>query len=346
VHLGADSYEIILCPGALSRAGAYLNLERKVLLVTDSGIPERYVQTVAAQCTAVQIVRIPQGEQSKSMEQFQNLLSVLLKHGFNRSDCVLALGGGVTGDLAGFVASCYLRGIDFYNVPTTLLAQIDSSVGGKTAVNFGGIKNSVGAFYQPAGVLIDPDVLQTLSPRLVREGLAEAVKIALTCDADFFALLERIPEGFPECVPEENPGQTELRTLMEEIILRSLQIKISIVEQDEKESGLRRVLNFGHTIGHAVESVHDGTLLHGECVSLGMLPMCTPPVRQRLSSVLIRLHLPTQITDPPDVLLPLVMHDKKQGRTGLVTVQVENPGSFLFREMNETELRRILEMNV
>ena len=162
------NYDIVLEPGAIKKAGELLNLNRRVLVVTDSGVPAQYAETVAAQCSEAAIVTIPQGEQSKCFDELRHLLSEMLDKSFTRVDCVVAVGGGVVGDLSGFAASCYMRGVDFYNIPTTLLSQVDSSIGGKTAIDFGGVKNIVGAFYQPKKVIIDPEVLETLSRRQLK----------------------------------------------------------------------------------------------------------------------------------------------------------------------------------
>ena len=155
MNLKENSYEIVVERGILKEAGKYLNLDRRVLIVTDSGVPEAYAQMIAKQCKTPVICTVEMGEGSKSLETFGMLLQKMLDSGFSRNDCVVAVGGGVVGDLSGFVASAYMRGIDFYNIPTTLLSQIDSSIGGKTAINFGNVKNIVGAFYQPQKVLID-----------------------------------------------------------------------------------------------------------------------------------------------------------------------------------------------
>ena len=190
MNLGEDSYDIIVERGALAKANEYLNLNRRVLVVTDSGVPSEYASAVAAQCKESVICTVESGEGSKSLETFGKLLKAMLDNGFSRKDCVVAVGGGVVGDLSGFVASAYMRGIDFYNIPTTLLSQIDSSIGGKTAINLVGVKNIVGAFYQPKRVIIDPELLKTLSPRQISSGLAEAVKMALTSDKELFDIFE------------------------------------------------------------------------------------------------------------------------------------------------------------
>ncbi|MBR3936018.1 MAG: 3-dehydroquinate synthase, partial [Oscillospiraceae bacterium] len=172
INLPLGNYDITIERGVLKRAGEIINLDRRVLIVTDSGVPEEYAKTVADQCKAPFVITVPMGEESKSLGTFEKLCAAMLEHGFDRSDCVVAVGGGVVGDLSGFAAASYMRGIDFYNIPTTVLSQVDSSVGGKTAVNFGKIKNIIGAFYQPKAVLIDPDTLKTLSERHFSNGLA------------------------------------------------------------------------------------------------------------------------------------------------------------------------------
>ena len=274
VKTATGGYDILLERGALSRAGQFMHLERRVLVVTASGVPVQYAQTVAAQCAEPTVITDPEGEASKGSERFLQLLSALTQQGFTRTDCVVAVGGGVDGDHAGIAAESYMRGIDFYNIPTTLLSQVDSSIGGKTAIDFGGYKNIVGAFWPPRGVLIDPDTLATLPARQVSNGMAEAVKMARTHDPELFTIFER----------------DEQYDRIEEVIERSLRIKKSVVEQDEREGGLRRVLNFGHTLAHAIESADNmAHYYHGECVAIGMLPMCTDEVRARLIPVLENL---------------------------------------------------------
>ena len=162
---GGKDYDVTVGPGCIDRASELFDLDRKCLVVTDDGVPASYSERIADQCKEAVVVTLPQGEESKSMANLEKLLTTMLEHSFTRSDCVVAVGGGMPGDLAGFSAATYMRGIDFYNVPTTLLSQADSSIGGKTAVDLAGVKNIVGAFHQPCGVLIDTDTLETLSPR-------------------------------------------------------------------------------------------------------------------------------------------------------------------------------------
>ena len=314
----SDSYDIILERGALARAGELLQLNRRVLIVTDDGVPAAYSGAVAAACRQPTTVTLPQGESTKNSESYLTLLRTMADAGFSRGDCVVAVGGGVMGDLAGFAAATYMRGVDFYNIPTTLLSMVDSSIGGKVAIDLDSIKNIVGAFYQPRRVLIDPDVLRTLSSRQIRAGLAEAIKMAATCDA---GLLEDIENMDPARTTDEQ---------WDRIIEGALRIKKSVVQEDPTEKGLRRVLNFGHTVGHAIESSQHGRYLHGECVALGMLPMCAPDVRDRLRRLLERWELPTHVCTTPDELRPYLCHDKKMSQYSIVTVHVETMGSYVF----------------
>lgn len=312
MNLGPDSYDIVVERNVLSRASENLNLNRRVLVVTDSGVPAQYAKTLADQCKDGIICTIDEGEGSKSLKVFGKLLEVMLEHGFSRKDCVVAVGGGVVGDLSGFAASAYMRGIDFYNIPTTLLSQIDSSIGGKTAINFGGVKNIVGAFYQPKKVLIDPELLKSLPSRQISNGLAEAIKMSLTCDAELFEIFEK--ENI-----EEN---------IEDIIIRSLNIKKNVVEQDEKEAGLRKILNFGHTIGHGIESSAGGELYHGECVALGMIPMCGENIRPRLIKVLKKCGLYRELHYDWEKITEAAFHDKKADGDTVTVTKVESIGSF------------------
>ena len=323
VSLPQNGYTVTVRRGALSEAGKLFDLDRRVLVVTDDGVPPVYVETVAAQCKAPTVVTLPQGEATKSLPYYAKLLHVLLENHFTRTDCVVAVGGGVVGDLAGFAAASFLRGVDFYNIPTTVLSQVDSSIGGKVAIDFDGIKNCVGAFYQPRAVLVDSQVLETLPPRQVANGLAEAVKMALTFDASLFALFET-----------EDPTAH-----MEEIIARSLQIKANVVMQDEKESGLRRVLNFGHTVGHGIEAAGMQELYHGECVALGMLPMCSAAVRARLLPVLEKLGLPTACHVSAEAAWAALTHDKKLSGDMLTAIFCETVGSFEMRKMPLSALK-------
>ncbi len=329
---GDLSEDLVIQRGALQRVGELLNLDRRVLIVTDDGVPAVYAETVAGVCADPLIVTYPQGEDTKSFEVLSDLCGIMLDHGFTRTDCVVAVGGGVIGDLSGFAAASFMRGIDFYNIPTTLLSQVDSSVGGKTAINHEGVKNCVGAFYMPKKVIVDPDVLSTLPSRQISNGLAEAIKMAVTCDK---VLFEKMETG-------------DIMEMLEEIIRASLKIKRYVVEQDAKESSLRRVLNFGHTLGHGIESqaaLRDGdrALYHGECVALGMLPMCSPEVRGRLVAVLQKAGLPTETDVDIDIALTAVCHDKKMDGSKINYVYCPHVGSFEFRSASLDEYVEVVK---
>ena len=257
LDLGKDSYDIILERGALKKVGELLGIDkgRKVLVVTDTGVPRIYADTVAWCFEDSHIFIFPEGEKSKNFDTYRAICQTLSDAHFTRKDAVIAVGGGVVGDMAGFAAATYMRGIDFYNIPTTLLSQVDSSIGGKTAIDLGKIKNIIGAFHQPKKVIIDPDVLDTLPKRQIANGLAESIKMAANFDKDAFELF--LKDDYMEHI--------------EKIIESSLKIKRYVVQLDEKETGLRKVLNFGHTIGHGIEAAAEyGELYHGECVALGI----------------------------------------------------------------------------
>ncbi len=325
MDLGPDRYDIIVERGVLSRADRYFKLDRKVLIVTDSGVPEEYAKTVAACCKEPYIETFAQGEQNKNMDTYQAILGRLVQEGFSRTDCVVAVGGGVAGDMAGFAAASYMRGIDFYNVPTTLLSQVDSSIGGKVAIDFKNYKNIVGAFHQPKGVLIDPDVLQTLPARQIANGLAEAIKMAATCDAELFEYLEKSD-------PMAN---------IERVIEGALKIKKTVVEQDPKEQGLRRVLNFGHTPGHAIETVSGlSGLYHGECVALGMLIMAAPAPRARLRAVLEKVGLPTAYSYDPEKVIAAMAMDKKVAGGEITIVNLPEIGRYEFDKIPLADLQK------
>lgn len=328
VNVGYKDYNIYVQRGILEKAAEVINLNRKVMIVTDSGVPKEYAEKIKAQCKEGHIFVFKEGEDSKTLATFEDILSEMLKLGFTRKDAVVAVGGGVAGDLAGFVASSFMRGIDFYNIPTTVLSQVDSSIGGKVAVNLKGIKNIVGAFYQPKAVLIDAETLNTLPKRQISAGIAEALKMACTFDKELFEKIEDAKDPID---------------IIDEIIVKSLKIKRDVVEQDEKEAGLRKVLNFGHTAGHAVEAVAHSSLYHGECVALGMLVVSADNVKERLINIYKKLNLPTSFKGDKTALSSAVLHDKKgSGKT--VTVIVSNKvGEFDMKEETFEEIIQRME---
>ena len=322
VNLPYGAYQVTVGNDLLNNAGQTFNLNRKVLIVTDNGVPEQYATTIAKQCKQSLIVTVEQGEGSKSFNVLQLLLERMCQFGMDRGDCVVAVGGGVVGDLAGFTASCYMRGVDFYNVPTTLLSQVDSSIGGKTAINFCGIKNVVGAFYQPKGVLIDVDLLRTLPERQIACGLAEAVKMSLTSDASLFEFFE-------------NNSLVKILSQLDYVIVGCLNIKKHVVENDEKEKGLRKVLNFGHTIGHAIEAEQlTNGLYHGECVAIGMSAITHGETKEKLVNVLQKIGLPTRCEIDGCKMKEFLLHDKKINDGNIDVVLVDNVGEFRFEKVS------------
>ncbi len=329
MELGENSYDIVVERGALNRIGDLFDLKRKVIIITDDGVPEEYADTVADFADESTVFTVPQGETSKELGWCRAILTKMLDREFSRRDCVVAVGGGVVGDIAGFVASTYKRGVDFYNVPTTVLSQLDSSIGGKNGVNLNDIKNMVGTFYQPKKVVIDLDLLKTLTTRQISNGLAEAVKAGLTSDKELFEIFER----------------GNIPAHIDEIVLRSLIVKKEVVEQDEKESGLRRILNFGHTIGHAIESFeHLNGLYHGECVALGMIPMVSDELRPRLIKVLETIHLPTEIELDVDAVSEVLIHDKKIRGDSVICTTVDEPGHFEMKTIAFNEFKPLIAM--
>ena len=327
VSLKNNSYDIILEKGALKKAGELLNIKGKALVVTDSGVPEKYAKTLLSQLENAFLFCFPQGEENKNTEILLSICKELLEKDFTRTDCVIALGGGVTGDMAGFASAIYMRGIDFYNIPTTLLSQVDSSVGGKTAVDFCSAKNLLGAFHQPKKVIIDPELLSTLDERQISNGFAEAVKIAVTSDEKLFEIFEN----------------GKAKDKIEEVIFRAVNAKRNVVEKDEKESSLRRVLNFGHTIGHAIESSAGlGELLHGECVALGMLPMCGEEIRPRVENALKSVGLQTKYSYDKDAVKAFLKHDKKASGNSVNIVLSDKIGSFRFEKVSLSQLEEMI----
>lgn len=282
VNLGPRSYDIEIGSGNLREAAKFCDTDQEdahVVVITDENVDALYSEAVGDTLqeagAQLDILIVEPGEQSKAAEVAADLWEQLLDNGADRKSVVLALGGGVVGDLAGFVAATFSRGLRFVQIPTTLLAQVDSSVGGKVGINLPGGKNMVGAFWQPRGVLIDVDVLQTLPVREYRAGLAEVVKYGVIQDAEFFAYLE-------SNIDKVNARDAAVLT---RIVERCCRLKADVVEQDEREeTGLRSILNYGHTFGHAFEAATEyETLLHGEGVAIGM--MCAARLAERMGRV-------------------------------------------------------------
>ena len=303
VPLGNRSYDIQIGPALLKQLGkrcADLKLGKRCAIISDSNVASRYAKAAQASLAAAGfdsvLIVFPAGETAKSLKSVQHCYDQLAAHRLERKSFIVALGGGVVGDLAGFVAATYLRGIAFVQVPTTLLAHVDSSVGGKVGVNLKAGKNLVGAFYQPKIVLCDLDTLKSLPEREFRSGLAEVIKYGIIYDRPLFKQLER---DMPKLLKRDAKTLTA-------VIARCCEIKADVVGQDETESGLRAILNFGHTIGHGLEAISSyGKYLHGEAISIGQIAAARLSARQlglnedevkRICVLFERAGLPTKVT--------------------------------------------------
>jgi len=323
VALGDRSYDIVIGEGLLETAGEHckgLELNSACLLVTDSNVAPLYSEalssTLGQSGFQANIATIPAGEPSKSVEQLERLWGEAIDAGLDRASFVMALGGGVVGDLSGFVAASVLRGIQLIQVPTSLLAMVDSAVGGKTGINLPQGKNLIGAFLQPALVLADLDVLQTLPRREFNAGMAEIIKYGVIYDAELFAYIETHIEAIQAMEVEA----------LTHLIRRSCEIKAAVVVADEREHGLRAILNYGHTLGHAIEQVTEyGTYLHGEAISIGMLyasllseTVCglEPEITRRQRALFKAFDLPVAAADLDWASLRAAMRvDKKAANT-------------------------------
>lgn len=317
VNLGERSYPIVIAEGTLSQGSLLRDMVKgkKVLVVTNEVVAPLYLDTLLAALAPLQVesLVLPDGEQFKTLDTFDQVMGTLLAGNHGRDTTLIALGGGVIGDLTGFAAACYQRGVPFIQVPTTLLAQVDSSVGGKTAVNHPLGKNMIGAFYQPQMVLIDTLCLQTLPEREFAAGLAEVIKYGIIWDADFFSWLEQNLQRLQRLEADA----------LGYAIRRCCEIKAEMVASDEREHGVRALLNLGHTFGHAIEAeMGYGNWLHGEAVAAGTMQAChTAHLRgemsaaeiARVESLLIKAHLP--VLGPAEMTLdhylPHMLRDKK-----------------------------------
>lgn len=358
VHIDLSSsprgYDIVVGKNILVNAGTSISQrlgERRCITITDSNVAPLYLQHVEAVLTTAAHTRLPSivlpaGESSKSFDGLQNLLAQLFERGIDRKTVLVALGGGVIGDLTGFAASIALRGVDFVQIPTTLLAQVDSSVGGKTGINSTYGKNTLGTFYQPRLVLADTSTLDSLPERQMMSGYAEVVKYGLIQDLDFFMWCD-------EHAGQLMYGNPDIRI---QAISKSCAYKAQIVAEDERESGRRALLNLGHTFGHALESVtgFSDKLLHGEAVSIGtvmafdlsaQMGLCPTQDAQAVRNHFIRLKLPIA---PPagnydiDELMALMAQDKKASNGKLTLILAKGIGqAFIANDVDPTPIREL-----
>lgn len=331
VPLEKETYSIRIERGLLDRCGALVSnvtAARHIAVISDAQVDALYGQRLENTLTAagIHVVRLvfPQGEKSKCVDRLVQLYEQLAAAEITRDDCIITLGGGVSGDLGGFAAATFLRGIPFIQIPTTVIAQVDSSVGGKVAIDLRSGKNLVGSFYQPSAVWIDPDLLQTLPQAFIRDGMGEVIKYGYIRD---IRLVERL----------EAWNETTLSSHWEEIIAACCTIKAVVVAADTRDTGERQILNFGHTIGHAVEGFYGfGTYTHGQGVAIGMsrltarteaAGMTEAGVTKRLRRLLQRYGLPIDVPASAEELLPFIKHDKKRRGQMITLVVVPRPGT-------------------
>lgn len=345
VELGERSYPIYVGDDLLSKKELfYKNIKsRQVMVISNETVAQLYLDKVLQSLGTLSVatVILNDGEQYKTLDTFNDIITQLLHKKFSRDSCLIALGGGVVGDITGFVAACYQRGIDFVQIPTTILAQVDSSVGGKTAVNHAAGKNMIGAFHQPICVIADTSVLSSLDKREISAGLAEVIKYGLIRDADFFNWLKTNIDKLLNSEPQA----------LTYVIGQSCRNKARIVTEDERESNIRAILNFGHTFGHAIETgIGYGKWLHGEAIALGMLMaadlsqrigLTTDNITGQLKEMLVKLKLPYMLPDDCDPIMirKLMSVDKKVKDGALFLVLLKSIGdAVITKEFDENLL--------
>jgi len=344
VELGERSYPIYAGDGLLGKENLFTDhiKSKQVMVVSNTTVAPLYLDKVMRSLKNFDVasVILADGEQYKTLDAVNDIITALLEKRFSRNSCLLALGGGVVGDITGFAAACYQRGIDFIQIPTTVLAQVDSSVGGKTGVNHAAGKNMIGAFHQPQAVIADTSVLDTLDDREVSAGLAEVVKYGLIRDAGFFDWIENNIDSLVNREPET----------FAYIIEQSCRNKADVVAEDERESGIRAILNLGHTFGHAIETgLGYGTWLHGEAIALGMLMAAdlsqrmgwiAEEVTERIESILLKLNLPVALPDnfDPEKMRELMSVDKKAKDGVLFLILLKDIGDAVVTDEFDEEL--------
>ena len=345
VHVG-DTYEIFIEKGLLKDCGKYVRVvskAKKIAIITETNVAPLYLDTVknCIENEGFEVVNyiFPAGESSKTTETIVNIVEFLAENGLTREDMVVALGGGVCGDMAGFAAAIYLRGIKFVQIPTTLLSQVDSSVGGKTGVDLPQGKNLCGAFHQPALVLIDPDVLETLSPHFFSDGMGEVIKYGCIKSKVLFERIET-----------EN-----VKDFIEDLIYDCVNIKRGVVERDEKEAGERALLNFGHTAGHTIEKLHNFTdISHGEAIGVGMVMISEAGERigltergttDRIRKVLEKYNMKTEVENSVTDIIGAMYHDKKRTGSGIKFIMLHSLGDSFINPVENDKVKELFGVN-
>lgn len=341
-------YDVLMEHGILGNTGGYIkNAEgRKICIITDTNVDELYGKqehalwrSLESAGSSVYKYVFPGGEDHKDMATITSILEYLAKNDFTRSDLIIALGGGITGDVSGFAAASYLRGIEFIQIPTTLLAAVDSSVGGKTGVNLSSGKNLAGAFHQPSLVLFDPDILSTLSADLKLDGIAEAIKAGFIGDPDILSLAYHCAD------PQDEDFLTKLAAL-------AIEVKRIIVEDDERESGKRALLNLGHTAAHAIEKCSRYNIRHGHAVAMGMAIVssasvkkgwCDNSVHEAMMAVLNKFEFPLECPYSAEELTSAALHDKKRKGNDITLVIPEAIGNCVLKKIPVEDLTEFFE---
>ena len=363
LDLADRSYDIIVESGVGNKYGELIKdftKKGKLFIITDDNVAKYHLEMLEASLEASGIkfisIILPHGESTKSFANLEKLLEEILSHKPNRNDSLLAFGGGVIGDITGLAASILLRGVNFIQIPTTLLSMVDSSVGGKTGVNSKYGKNLIGSFYQPKIVIADTKLLETLPVRELRAGYAEVLKYALIDDTSFFKFLEKDNNPFLE---ENIKMDNNFYNFISEIVVTSCKSKAAIVNRDEREGGVRALLNLGHSFGHAIESElgYDGRMLHGEAVSIGMsmafyfssiLDICDKESADKVKGHLVKTHLPVSLEHidqkiNSDDLLKHMMHDKKNLEGNLVLILVKGLGkAYIEKNVKSDDVKKFL----
>ena len=338
----SKTYDIVIGTNILDIAGPHIRQTvggHTAAIITDDIVSGLYGKQLSdnLEKNGYRVARyvFPNGEASKTAETFLSILNFLAEEKLSRSDVVIALGGGVVGDLAGFAAACYMRGIKFVQIPTTLLSMVDSSVGGKTAVNLAGGKNLAGAFYQPDAVICDVSLLSTLSEEVFRDGCAEVVKYGVIADKKLFESLK-------------NP----IRNHLADIIARCIEIKRDIVMEDEYETGVRKLLNFGHTVGHAIELLSEYKISHGHAVAAGMaietraavrMGICKPNCLDELIKMLKLYDLPMDTDYDVESLADACMSDKKRGGDSITMIFPTEIGKCILKQIHVDEIKTVIQ---
>ncbi len=326
IHIKETPYNVYIERNILKDIASYIDINREIVIITDDFIPKTYLNIIKEEMTNSLVFEVPHGETAKSMEIAYSILDDMVDSKITRNCLVIALGGGVVGDLAGFIASIYMRGVELMQIPTTLLSQIDSSVGGKVGINSSNMKNAIGAFYQPSLVLIDPTTLNTLSPKEFNNGLAEMIKYGMIADEALFSDL----------------FNQDITKNIEEYIEKCIIIKKNYVINDVFDQGERQILNFGHTIGHAIEKHSNYAILHGEAVSIGMALMAQDyPCYDKLIKLLNKYNLPTSYNNNK-ALYDYIKTDKKATNDTLNIILVPKIGTSIIKKIKITEIKNYL----